>query len=550
MDTKKPHAPEGSVRTMQSDQKHVLDDSGIVFSDHGTPQGEANTQTTKKPVDASVFDVSGAFRGETEMGTFVTDKKRKRRTIFGVIKEAAGEWTKDKTDSVKNMEVFQKPEVPTVAPGSKRKEVLEKALQNKAALPRDDHKVVVERIKTLEHDAERITGKPFQIKPKEERVVKAGWSTASETPPETGRITTEHIAPVSVRRAELTPDAANQNAAPQTDERVNKTLDDYTKKPTLPGEIHRADIASGTESGTVAEETDRRTPIRTFDEPLVTPEKSNLEERWQNFNKKEMPVAKTAPAVTPPPPLSAPLPTRDESAQRTSPLRTLIIVLVILISIGSGIGGAVLLVMQNKTGEVPLPILITTGGTFMNVDERISLPLSADRTTLLRVLADTVKAEANNTIVVDFTRTNGAYVSTEEFMTVLVPRVPGAFTRSLLPEMMAGSIPGITPTPYFIFKTDSFDTAFAGMLDWEPFISADLAPLFGTPVSRSLNQDARTSDKTTSALFVDANVGNHNVRILLDEVGNERIVYGILGIDTLVITTTRKAFEDIVAALK
>jgi hypothetical protein len=76
-------------------------------------------------------------------------------------------------------------------------------------------------------------------------------------------------------------------------------------------------------------------------------------------------------------------------------------------------------------------------------------------------------------------------------------------------------------------------------------MSADLSPLFGTPVSSSYNPEVRTDTGTSEAYFKDIIASNKNARLLVDENGDDRIVYTFIDKNTIVITTTRDALSDI-----
>jgi hypothetical protein len=97
--------------------------------------------------------------------------------------------------------------------------------------------------------------------------------------------------------------------------------------------------------------------------------------------------------------------------------------------------------------------------------------------------------------------------------------------------------------PYIVMKVTGFDAAFAGMLEWERSMSADLSPLFGPTVVETFDSSARTDTQVREAFFQDVIASNKNARILLDEEGEERIIYTFINQQTIIITTTKKALE-------
>lgn len=187
--------------------------------------------------------------------------------------------------------------------------------------------------------------------------------------------------------------------------------------------------------------------------------------------------------------------------------------------------------------------------TFIAIDNQVPARFSEDRTELLTTLASAVEASVG---VVQVYPTHAgasgsAAVATSEFMRTLNPRAPGSLLRSFEEEMMAGAVDG---EPFLILKTAQYPTTLAGMLDWEPNMSADLAPLFGEPIRRTLDTNARTSDGTSSASFTDSSTSGTDTRVLVDAVGNERILYALPDEQTLIITTSRAALAELLNRLR
>lgn len=193
--------------------------------------------------------------------------------------------------------------------------------------------------------------------------------------------------------------------------------------------------------------------------------------------------------------------------------------------------------------------------TFITIDAQKSVPFSTNRVALLQIFDTEMRASLAGITQIYPTytenqsgETSAAAVSTSDFMHALDPRAPGSFIRNLNEEMMFGAYNGTDP--FFILKTKQFDTAFVGMLDWEQYMSADLAPLFGSLVERTLDTSARTIDQTRSAYFVDDTVRNVDVRILYDDTGAERILYAFLNKNTIVLTASSAALIELIERLQ
>lgn len=122
--------------------------------------------------EEKIFDSSHTDIGA---GTIITDTKRNRWTLRRALKEAMGDWAEDASNSVKDMVTDTTPK-PTVAASDTRTEVVVAAGTDSELAPRNDHKVVLERLRTLERDATKRTGKPFTIKKKPVVEKSTGWT--------------------------------------------------------------------------------------------------------------------------------------------------------------------------------------------------------------------------------------------------------------------------------------------------------------------------------------------------------------------------------------
>jgi hypothetical protein len=112
---------------------------------------------------------------------------------------------------------------------------------------------------------------------------------------------------------------------------------------------------------------------------------------------------------------------------------------------------------------------------------------------------------------------------------------------------MVGSVTTQKNEPFLIVKADTFDSGFAGMLAWEPYLSEDLAPLFGTPVTASRTPG---TPESTPPRFSDVLKDNRSIRILYGEEGEERLIYAFLNRTLIVITTSTEALSALISGLK
>lgn len=111
---------------------------------------------------------------------------------------------------------------------------------------------------------------------------------------------------------------------------------------------------------------------------------------------------------------------------------------------------------------------------------------------------------------------------------------------------MFGAMEG---TPFIILKTNDFDVAFAGMISWEQNIIADLAPLFGAPITKSVVPQGAQQTELTPPRFVDATESNRSIRILYDETGTERVIYAFISKSMFIITQDTETLAKILSRL-
>ncbi len=236
-------------------------------------------------------------------------------------------------------------------------------------------------------------------------------------------------------------------------------------------------------------------------------------------------------------------------AAKNAPTNSLAVgIMVVLAFVGAGIFASFHLL---TTTVIPNPtITIAQPPALIVVTEQIPLPLTTDRADLLKgVLAQIT--EKQSTIQVYPTalspRGRDEAADAATILEVLDLRVDGSFTRSVA-DITFGGTGGAEP--FILLRTSQFDAAFAGMLGWEQFMSADLTPLFGEVVVSTLDPQARTAGSERASFFTDGIIANRSGRILYDELGLERIVYVFVDQETILITTTRGAVERLVPLIR
>ena len=106
---------------------------------------------------------------------------------------------------------------------------------------------------------------------------------------------------------------------------------------------------------------------------------------------------------------------------------------------------------------------------------------------------------------------------------------------------------GAESRAFFIMKVSSYERTFAGMLEWEPRMLADLELLYPPHA----NESTGTSTPAVTALpsFSDEIVSNRDVRVLRDSVGRSLILYGYRDKETLIVARDEAAFAELLERL-
>ncbi len=535
------------------------------------------------PVQNDAFiDIKREVNKIAPEGVFVRDTKRKQWSLGKALGESLSAWVNEKKEDFAEAAEKKDPK-PTVAPSALRKDVIREAKKESTLAPKDDRSVVVEKLRTFASDTERATGRKY---------ITTRTPTAEELAPRWS--SEEPAAPVTQPAKPDLRSVIQSQSQPQTPvikqaRPVVRTAGSLTALPHIPlsnpfakeptSKNLTSDVAPTTQQGSVestyvkfqraqqkkaepipygrADDIAPKAPSRdlAFEKPEFAKQETQGVRTYRadaltNIQENNLSVQNIA-AAEATRRAQAPVPQRPTAEARGISPRPFVIAGAIMIFI-IAIGGFGFFwysgsdtpsdVVRNDDGTVRLASFITT-------DRQQSVAFSTNRATLLDTLTGAIAEGGSGvTQIYPIAEGNTVAVSTSEFMFVLDPRAPSSFLRNLDDQMMFGSFQG--NVPFFIFKTKQFDTAFAGMLDWEQYMSADLTPLFGEPVDYTLDVSLRTIGQSRSAFFVDDTFNNIDTRILYDETGAERIVYAFLDRETLIITTSSAMLSEVISRMR
>jgi|GEM_PF-1209759 len=265
------------------------------------------------------------------------------------------------------------------------------------------------------------------------------------------------------------------------------------------------------------------------------------------------------------------------------------------------------------------PAVNVSENTFMRVDKTKDIVLPIDNTSS-SILKQLIQGRDNLVLpfgliaLLNLTKTaTGTPVVAQDFLSIVAPNAPNSFVRALLPQFMLGvhSFDSNNHT-FLVFKTDSYVSAYAGMLLWESTMRADLSPLFGiiapyvapiiteststststsipipavattntfgslptfsttSPVSIEVPQPPATTtvfgslptsststpvsievpqSPAINGLFIDRGVENHDARVVQDAKGNILLLWTFIDRSTLVITTNERTLREIISRI-
>lgn len=136
--------------------------------------------------------------------------------------------------------------------------------------------------------------------------------------------------------------------------------------------------------------------------------------------------------------------------------------------------------------------------------------------------------------------------TSEEFLSLVVIKAPGALIRSLKSEYMLGVRSSDGNHPFVILKTKSYENAFAGMLAWEKSIGKDLEQLFslggGADDQEMINEDQLFASKKE---FEDILIKNKDARVLKNFDGRIILAYSIPDKETILIATDTETLAEL-----
>lgn len=219
--------------------------------------------------------------------------------------------------------------------------------------------------------------------------------------------------------------------------------------------------------------------------------------------------------------------------------------------------------------QITEPLIYTENSIALSTDNRDN-----DDVERLIKKEKEVKIELGNMksiLLTSGTGTSTRLLNTGDFFTLMKARVSDSLLRSLDNNFLLGIYSFNPYDTFMVFKVNSYDNSFAGMLQWENSMENDIGglvitkrvtlaqPAVAVP-SKTLpsgsDEKATTTASTTAQtggfkrhVFVDKVVQNKDSRVLIDERGAILMLYSFLDKNTLVIASSDKALKEVLFRL-
>jgi hypothetical protein len=228
-------------------------------------------------------------------------------------------------------------------------------------------------------------------------------------------------------------------------------------------------------------------------------------------------------------------------------------------------------IRADKTTPIDLNTLLPKNGINQSLLYKLGGSDLSTQTISVAIPTITVVGEAGEIV---------RMAETKDIMPRLARNAPSLLTRSLATSTVLGVYAGDIAEPFIILKTNSYEGAFSGMLDWEDFMSDDLftfmgiilpngevAPIKEAPVvqiestaSSSATSTASSStpqpplapaiDPRDISKFLDRTIKNKDMRVIQDDTGKIYLLYGFANRNTIIITTSVESFFAVSSRLR
>ncbi|MDB5194805.1 MAG: protein of unknown function with transrane region [Parcubacteria group bacterium] len=197
--------------------------------------------------------------------------------------------------------------------------------------------------------------------------------------------------------------------------------------------------------------------------------------------------------------------------------------------------------------KTAVPVISIPKNRFLPVASTTTSDASSISRAALITLVQNEKAQPladGNLLHIELTKgglDTGVLMNTTELLLALEAKPPGSLVRAFDPLFMLGVLGGTPTSTFLLVKLDSYENAYAGMLDWEMTMKEDILPLFAS--------EAEIGNVAANAVFTDATVKNKDARELLNASSTPVLVYSFYNQNLLIVTGSETALKTLLSEL-
>ena len=191
-----------------------------------------------------------------------------------------------------------------------------------------------------------------------------------------------------------------------------------------------------------------------------------------------------------------------------------------------------------EKNPVPISIVQSEGLSILNITGESASDIKNS-------ITDTVKKSTiqtgmmDNIYITQGTSTSETRLPSKMFLSAIGAHVTPDFSNALVSDFMVGIYSYDQQNLFLVLRGTQHDFMLSGMLQWEPYLIQDLAPLFGIDTSGN-------SAYLLDAPFVETLIENHDTRAILDVNKKPVLFYSFLDENTVIITNNSKTLTEAV----
>lgn len=314
--------------------------------------------------------------------------------------------------------------------------------------------------------------------------------------------------------------------------------------------LEEAEEARRLEAQTYAAPKAPKASLSSFFTKRTAPAPTPLQAAQPASNPAQPAAAQVAPAPTAPRP--APVSVARQSSSKKAVGLIALSAVFILIGIGSIAG---FYILQKEQPEIP--VVRPEDRSIIPAGRVSELTIDAGRDAFITSYAAARGRLVDSPGEITYLKINkspGTIATTEELLTFIGTGAPGSLIRSFEQEFMLGFLAQESQEPFMLIRLESFENAFAGMLDWEATMNKDIGGFFSP---RTLAIESGESEGGGVALvnfdadasFSDETYRNKDARVLKNNRGETVLLYSFLDQKTLLIASNEGVLRAIMDRL-